>query len=266
MGSFYAYDFMFDSVPSQTYNVKISYFSQSDPYGSPAGSDVEIIEKYVPRRYKPYEFGIKYPKMLEFDVEFTSADDITALDRNVIEKWLLGRSSFLPLQIIQDDLTATTYNVIFTGATNQYVGNTQKGMVLHARCDSPWAWGNPGYISRTYGGNNIVTDNFTLYNYSAHRDYVYPKITFTLNTVGNMFQITNFSDNNRVFSFTALSPNETITVDNDLQILQSSTGLFRMGNFNKNWLRLRDGKNSLNVYSGIGTFTITYDIAKKVGG
>ena len=275
MGSFYGYDFIFNGQSSTNYGIKISYFDASGQTNSSAGNEIDILQTYIPRRSTPYVYGRIMNKPLEFEVGFTSQYPIDAYQRSIIESWLLGQNSYLPLQILQDDLELVTYNVFFHKADNVYVGNLQGGMVLYATCDAPFGWGVPKTFTRTFSGNNIIDYDFVIYNDSNYNGYIYPNISFTLNTVGNDFTITNYSDICsgssgsslcRVFSFTDLLPDETITINNDLRTVASSTGLYRLDNFNSGWLRLVKGANRMNVHSGIGTFTITWRPPRTVGG
>ena len=78
--------------------------------------------------------------------------------------------------------------------------------------------------------------------------------------------MTNSDDHDREFLFTGLLASESISIDASLQTVTSSTGLLRLANFNKHWLRLVPGINHLHVESGIGTFTITYFERVAIGG
>ena len=54
-------------------------------------------------------------------------------------------------------------------------------------------------------------------------------------------------------------------MNNQKQIITSSTGLNRLGNFNKNWFRLVSGVNKLRIVGGLEASTMTYQNARKVG-
>ena len=76
--------------------------------------------------------------------------------------------------------------------------------------------------------------------------------------------ITNRSDNNRVFSFTGLSPSEILTVDNSLQQISSSTDLKRMSNFNKKFFRLIPGINTIRFKGNVSSIAMTYQFVAKI--
>ena len=57
---------------------------------------------------------------------------------------------------------------------------------------------------------------------------------------------------------------ETITVDNELKIIESTIGGDRLSHFNKNWLRLQHGVNMLQI-TFKGTMTITVPTYAMIG-
>ncbi len=263
--AFYGAEIIYDGVPSSLFDLTIMDFSTSGDVDSPAGSDMEIYEKYVLRRSKAYYFGRSLNTPLEFDITLGSKNPIEATTRNAIQKLFLGRNEYLNFQIVQDDMMTTKFEVLFTSAENKYIGNINRAITLHGRCNSPYGFTFPNTLSYTFSGNTNVDYNFSFYNDSASSDYMKPITVFTLNSVGNFFTLTNITDNNRAFSFTGLQPHETITVDNDKQIVTSDTGLLRLSLFNKNWFRLLPGNNELNIKSGIGTFSLTYYFTRSIG-
>jgi hypothetical protein len=202
---------------------------------------------------------------LEFDMTLISANPIDGSTRSAIHKLFLGKDGYKKLQIVQDDISDVIFDTIFTSATNKFVGNVQRGITLHGKCNSPYQRTATKELTYSFDGNNVVNQDIEFYNQSDNSDYIYPIVEFELNSVGNFFQLTNITDDNRIFLFTDLLPNETITVDNFHQTVVSDTGLTRLSRFNKNFFRLRSGYNKLNVQSGIGTFTMTYQLVRNIG-
>ncbi len=265
MGQFNGYDFTYNDIPSQTYGLYISNFGDSSVFNGVGSSDVTVYTQQVLRKAKVYYLGRSQSTPLQFNMTFNSDAPLLGMERAVISNWLFGKPSYKKLQILQDDLNGAWFNCFLTKPMPIYVGNINYGFTCTVVADSPFAYSPLKTTTRTYTGNNVVTDDIVLYNYSDDEDYLYPNITFSLNTVGNSFSITNADDANREFLFTSLSPNETVIINGDLQTITSSTGLHRLGNFNKKWLRLVPGKNALHVESGIGSFSITYYERVKIG-
>lgn len=263
--AFYGAEVIYDGVPSSMYDLRIADFDTGGDVDSPAGSEMTIYEKYIFRKSKAFYFGRSMNSPLEFDITLMSKSPIDGVTRSAIQKLFLGQPTYKNFQIVQDDIADAVLEVLFTSATNKYIGNVQYGITLHGHCSSPWAHTFPKTKTYTFGGNNVVNYDFSLYNDSTDNDYIFPLSVFTLNSVGNSFQLTNITDNNRIFLFTGLLPNEIITVDNFRQTVSSSTGLKRLTNFNKHFFRLVPGNNELNVQAGIGTLTLTYSPTRNIG-
>jgi phage-related protein len=266
MASIYTLDFEYDDIPSQSYNVQIVNFGDGGLFSGIGSPDVTLHTQKVYRQDKEYFLGRSIDTPLQFPLTFASENVISGMDRSLIAKWLFGRSTYKKLKIIQDDLNGAWFNCIFINPEPYYVGNVNRGFKTIARCDSSFAYSPLKTETRTFTGNNVVQYDFVIYNGSDNDDYLRPNISFALNTVGSSFSITNADDDDYEFLFTGLQPSETITINAELETIVSSTGLLRLANFNKHWLRLKPGANHLHVESGIGTFTISYYERVAIGG
>lgn len=263
---FTAYDFIFDNISSVNFGLKLINLDNTGLFSGVGSANTEIYTQKVLRADKVYYLGRSINAPLEFHLTFGSQQPISGLDRNIISNWLFGRSGYKKLQIVQDDLDGMWFNCFLTSPTTTYVGNLQYAFDCTVSCDSQFAYGPTKTVTRTFTGDNVIDYDLTLYNESSNDDYLYPNISFELNTVGNSFSITNLDDNDREFLFSDLQASETISVDNAKQIIVSDTGLHRLSNFNKKWLRLVPKTNRLHIESGIGTFTIIYNNRIKIGG
>jgi hypothetical protein len=264
-GSFNAATFMFDGIPSENYGLYLMN-PNTGTISTSSGSNVEIFEQRVYRNPVPYFYGVSQGIKLEFDFTVMSVNAISADSRNLIEKWLLGHMNYKMLQFVQCDMDDVYFNAILTKGENIYLGNLNYGFTLHVVCDSPWGWKFPITTTYSYTGESVVNVTVNFYNSSANNDYTYPIVEFDLNIVGTSFTLTNVTDSNRVFEFTNMSYNEHVITDCSKKTIISSTGLYRLSHFNKNFFRLLPGNNVLNVLSGIGIFSITTQDAVKIGG
>ena len=260
---FYGASFTYNNVPSELYDLRILNFDSS-PGDSSAGSETSIVEKWIYRKDRPYYYGRTYQNSLEFDFTVGSFSPIPGNIRDRIEAWLVGQMTYQPLRIIQDDIMDSVFNVIFTKAPTKYIGNVNYALTLHAKCDRPWAIFYPPVLRKTYSSSPAI-EVFKYNNLSDDSNYNKPIITFTMNSSGGDLSITNSTDSLRVFNFTGLDPYEFVTVDNDRQIITSSTGKLRMSTFNKNFFRLIRGVNDLSIFGNISNFTMTSIWAKKIG-
>lgn len=267
--SFYGKSFIYDGVSSEIYDLRILDFNPSNPSDGISGGDVSVNDVWLYRREMPYFYGRYYQAPLEFDFTVGSYSKIDGMTRSAIQSWLIGRSQYLPLRIVQDDISDVVFNSIITQSAQKYVGNLNYGLNLHVKCDRPWAIYYPPTITKTYSNSGSpVSETFNYYNASVYSGYNKPTVSFTIdNSSGstNYFSIINATDSSREFRFDDLTPGETITVDNDKGIITSSASALRMTDFNKNFFRTRQGLNSLTISGNISNFTLSAIFAKGVG-
>jgi len=259
--SFWGSTFVFDSVPSETYNLYIA--GMGDSYDN-ASNDIEIKTESIWRRPVVYTYGTQQSPVLQFGISFRTPVELTAPNSQLVQSWLFGKNEYKKLQIMQNDMQDMHFNCFLTSPQIVRVGNLIIGFDATAVCDAPWGWTFPKTYTYNYSGSVIATLNHQ--NQSDYTGYTYPQMTFTMNLYGGDLSIANASDNDREFSITDLDPNEIITIDNDLQILSSSGTTRRLSNFNKNWLRFVRGLNVLTVTGDIAQITFTYKQARKLGG
>lgn len=263
---FWGKTFIFNNTPSETYNLQILNFESTGGVAdSPAGSNATVYQTWLYRKPQPYFYGKSMNTPLTFDLTIGSFDPIWGVDRGFINRWLLGRSTYLPLQICQDDMDDIYFNVMFTSAENKYVGNIQRGVVLHGQCDAPWGFTETKSLSYAFPDGVLQNLNFTFDNNSDDSDYLYPIISFKTNNIGSGIVLTNSTDAGRIFQFTSISSDETVVVNNSLQTMTSDSGSRRMTQFNKKWFRLMPGLNNLNLQGGLRSFDMTYKFARKIG-
>jgi len=87
----------------------------------------------------------------------------------------------------------------------------------------------------TESSYNVLTESYSGFDRSI------------INTNGSInFKITHISDNNRVIAFDSLNLGETIEMQ-DIYFQQSSTGLSRFANWNKEPFKLHEGNNEFRV-------------------
>jgi len=257
---FYGYFFVFNDIPSEYYNLRIFNFGSGGNESQSTGGDVSLVTQGIYRRPVPYFYGVNQDTVLTFPLVFGSYTALDKTTQDLIHKWLFGQMGYKKLVIVQEDMSSMYYNCFLTDPKSVSIGNLGYAFEATVVCDSPWAWSNDKTFTRTYATDN-VNDTFVFVNESANKDYLYPEIAFTLNSLGSGITITNVTDSNRQFIFAGITPLETITVDNNRQILSSSTGLYRLSKFNLNWFRLLQGMNTINISGGVSSFSMDYKFA-----
>lgn len=239
---FSASDFTYDGVRSGKYGLVIADFNAESVAETAAFSSVLRTTKPATLN-KFIHSGIQYDTAPQFQFSVISETEIPDIVRREILSWLVGRNEFKRLEIHQPDLGKYYYKCVFTEASIIFVHGRCHGFRVTAVFDSPYAYGNPTVISVPSAGEYTIT----IKNTSDLRDtYVYPKVTFT---GSGITIINNTDDPKRNFVFTDLDDDEQIVVDNEIKYISSSKKLTRLDKFNKQWLRLRKGDNSLTIIS-----------------
>jgi len=263
--SFIATSFMFDETPGELYNLYLARLEGGGVMGQAGTSDVELRTQSIFKRPAPYLLGVSDRPVLEFEIEMASPDEVSAEDAQLIQRWLFGRQNYKKLQIIQEDMQSVYFNCFLTQPRMVKVGGMIHGFKARVVCDSPFAWEFEKTLTKTYTDPE-VSDSFVFNNTGDMRSYLYVNVVITMNNSGGDLTITNTNDNDREFTFTGLSADEVLTVNNDLKILTSSTGLRRLSTFNKNWLRVIQGVNTLEVVGNVASLVFTYSFPRKIGG
>lgn len=265
---FYAKNFVYDGQSSEMYNLQIANIDDSTAnkmIDSPGSGKIDILEQFIYRRAIPYFYGIHYKERLSFTVQFFSPDEITALSLSYIQYWLFGNKQYKSLALIQPDTDDIYLNCIFSEPKILRAGNIIYGIEAKAECDSQFAYTYSKTLTYNYP-TNPSGSLITFFNNSHLKDYMYPQMTFIMDSNGGNFSILNSTDNNRLFSFTGLQPLEVMTINNDLGIISSSLGVLRLSNFNKYFFRFAPGINNIYITGDITQLTFTYQFLRRFGG
>ena len=255
-------NFVFNSIPSENYGLVIT--SESDTSQEPIADITPTISR-IYKRNKSFLYGVTPSQTLEFSISLTSITgyiDSTLL--GLISEWLFGQQNFQKLQIIQDDMTDIYFNCFLLSPQVIRSGNMIIGVKARVSCDSPFAYTFPRTTTHNFSTppneQRIFFDNLSHDSY-----YLYPNISFQMTSSGGDISISNLEEG-REFLFDGLASNERISVNNDLQIIESSLGLLRLSKFNKNFLRFIPGRNTLRITGDISSLTLEYSFTRKIGG
>lgn len=262
---FYSSSFIYDSRPSSYFNLFVSEIGGDGSSTWNGSGSMEIYNRKIYRRNLPYFYGSAVGDNVEYELSFTSPEDIDSRTSELIQKWLFSSRSYKKLMIIQPDMQDVYMNVILNNPQVVRDGNFIRGYTCTAQCDSPFGgWRFPK--TKTYTYTSEVIDETVVFNNSSDDSgsYLKPQLVITMNNAGGDVFITNQSDGNRVSSFIDLSPNEVLTIDNSLEQMQSSTDLKRMSNFNKKFFRLIPGINTIRFQGNVSSIAMTYQFVAKI--
>lgn len=265
---FYGRSFIFDGQPSELFGLYISNIDANAINESMGSSSMEIKEKKIFRKPAPYFLGSTPTPKLEFPFSTYADQEIDASAFEIIQKWLFSSRTYKKLQIDQPDLQNIYFNCILNDPKVSRVGDIIQGLKCTVVCDSPYAYKFPQTTTYTYSAS-VIDSTEIYYNMSDDDgDYLYPlSLVVTMNNEVGGFSITNLDDSNRVVSFTGLLADEVLTISPTYQTISSSTGLKRLGNSNKKFLRLVPNRNRLRIQGNVASIQmINQFIAKKISG
>lgn len=251
-------EFQYDGKSSSDFGLKIARLDGVGVNTDMIGIPLEIEEDKIKRNPKPFFFGVEVSPKLTFPLQLiyippknegVIGSEMSRGEMGAISKWLFKRE-YKEFKIIDSDYSNITYYAMFQNPRQIEFGFQTFGIEVDVICDRPYAI-RKQTISKTVNGSLT----FNLKNLGFDNDYIYPEIEFT---TSNSISIRNNTDNNNQMTFTGLSTNETVYVNNLRQEIISSTGLNRNQNFNFKWFRITpDYYNSITI---TGTGTVTFRI------
>jgi phage-related protein len=264
---FYAVSFSYNGIPSETYGLLISEIDGSGVSKSMGSGSVDIYNQKIYRRAVPFFFGASPSEVLKFTMSAHATSELTAVDFELIQKWLFSSRSYKRLQIFQPDLDTVYFNAIFNSPEIERVGNNIVGFTAEVQTNAPYAFMFPKTTTYTFTSPVVDSTKIFINSSDDSENYLYPSLVITMNTFGGNVSITNVGDSNRVSSFTGLAAGEVITINSDTQIISSSTSLYRLSAFNKKFLRLLPGKNTLRIQGAVASIAMTTTfVSRRIGG
>lgn len=232
-----------------------------------SGSGIEIKSESVMKNPKKIFLGARENTVLEFPIEIVSKEPIDLPTFLRIKNWLFGNPTYHKLQIEDEWYSDFYFNCILKANEDIKFGGQYFGIRCNVECDSPYAYTFPQ--TNIYNFDSSAINYFEFDNLSAEIYGLRPIIEIKLSDAGNSFNIKNLSTN-REFKMTNLSPNEVITVDNQNEIITSSTKLNRFKNLskgeNQGYFSLVHGINKLECLGLLDYLKITYQFAVRLGG
>ena len=261
--SFKGVNFIYNGIPSEMYGLVIAS-SETGENGVSGGSEVNPIVDKASRSAVFKCFGVEQKDPLEFPIEFFCYKEIDRFDLSAILLWLCGHDDYCDLQICQNDLRNFYYRCFLLDPEVLYYDNKARGIRCKVRCDAPWAWEYNRTEEYSFPNQNNYEISFA--NKSNNNQDTLPIVTFTLAAGTTAFKIINHSYKDLEFAWTGLQSGETIICDCERGTITSSTGMRRIKNFNKQFLKLISGINDLECVGAVDKLVISYTPVRRVGG
>ena len=207
---------------------------------------------------------------IQFEAEIITDNDrvINVFERREIERWLFHKSDYCKLYSDMDcDIYGEAYELVngiqkrlylnarFVNPEKIESGSGLVGYKFTVECDSCMAWQEP--VICKYDLVNNPTTTIELEIDTDINDYTHPKVTIQTGSTGGDIQIINITDSNtRATSFVELPPNITFTMRGDG--INYISGQYYQKFSNKNFIRLLNGENKLNLTGDIARITFEF--------
>lgn len=152
--------------------------------------------------------------------------------------------------LVSEDNPQICYYCIVEGESKRFDNYLNDGYVtLNFRCDAPHGWSYPVSTDEIDLSDNTTSTVITLDNLGNVDKYYLPEIEIELVGDATSVSLRNLSDEGREFKFMGLQHGETIYISNKNKRIKSSLGddVYRLEKFNKQWLRLLQGQNHIEV-------------------
>ena len=265
--AFSARTFIFDSIPSEVFNVYLGTINDSGETTTDASNGISILTQKIYRRPSPLMYGVEQNTVLNVSLSMYMPDG--GLDEQSfanVSSWLFGAQEYKILRLCQNDMLDVYLRCFLTDPKVTRIGNFVRGMTCTAVADSPWFWKTPKSYHYSWGDTQTISDTINFFNESENNYYTYPSsLILTANSAGGTISIINTADNDREFLL-SISSGEIVTMDCYNQIISSSVANLPLENFNLNFLRFKKGLNVLNIMGGILSMDLTVERAVKIGG
>lgn len=225
------------------------------------------------RSIRNYFIGDTYtesPFSIDVEIVMDKHGCIDQCAQREIEKWLFHKQGYQKLYFDHND--------DFDGYTYEYINGERKRLYINCRftnptridgcggvfgykatleSDSPLAWQEPVDLSFSItGGSNSSNEIIDVDIDTDLNDFIYPRVTIQTGSSGGDIIISNNSDDDtRLTSFIGVTPNTQIIMDGNINYI---SGQNYMKFFKKNFIRLVDGKNKININGDITSITFVW--------
>ena len=86
--------FLFDGHSSEDFGLMIYFLDDEAQRELELGTNVEMIEDRLPKRYNPIHYGVDINQSMSFPLTFGSVDYLSDYDIDAILSWLTGHQQY----------------------------------------------------------------------------------------------------------------------------------------------------------------------------
>ncbi len=235
--------FNFDGVDSESVGISIVRIDSGIPSRKYI-SGKEILETHPNNALSPYFFGVKYPPLV-FRVTFTCEDDYMDDSRLYnLANWLIT-NEYKPF-ISYDNPSKVFYCIGASESDFNTNGLGQGYFEVEFRCRDGFGWTVPTIVEYDLSDITVPT-TIQVANHSNVLDMYYPEMEIALQSTNTAISLVNLSNDSYTFSFSGLTVEEKLTINNQKRKIESDKSANRFDKFNKNWFKLIRGINNIQV-------------------
>lgn len=269
MTDIYGTYFELGGVSSKQYGLIIASLDTSRNtalYGSK--ESISVFNKLGNKRYL---IGDNYTSSpLSFDIEVLTEDTspVKSEQKRIIEKWLFSYKDFRKMYFdIESDCDYESFGDIGKESKRYYLNcrliNPQKiesdvgvvGYRATLEADSDMFWEDP--TTQTFSSTaGESLSNINVYVDTDSEEYVHPKVTIKMGSIGGDITIVNNSDDStRITKFIGISKYATIIMNSSIRYV---SGEYYEKFYNRNFIRLVDGDNDFSIIGDVSSITIEW--------
>lgn len=271
MADIYGSHFEFGGITSRQYGLVIANLNTSrwtQLSGSSHG--ITIYNRNANRKYLIDDDYSDSPITFDIDIVTEGGRTLEVAEKRQIEKWLFNCRNYRRLYFDSaDDLTGETYEFVNGIVVRNYLNcrfiNPERiegnggtvGYKVSLEADSNMFWQDE--VVKEFSVNNGASDISTTVVVDVDTDfydYIYPKVTITVGSVGgNITVVNNSDDSSRQTTFVGMSPYSSVVMKGELNYV---SGDYYSKFSGRNFIRLLDGENKFMVLGDIDKIKFEY--------
>lgn len=188
--------FLFDGHSSEDFGLMIYFLDDEAQRELELGTNVEMIEDRLPKRYNPIHYGVDINQSMSFPLTFGSVDYLSDYDIDAILSWLTGHQQYKWLEYVDGD-HYVRYKCHLNNMKTVYINGLGVAFTCDVECDGQFGYEYP--VDTVLTAYSDDTHEFDLVNRSSYNGYLFPKLKLEMSDSCNGLSIINESDNNREF-------------------------------------------------------------------
>lgn len=189
------YPFIFNGIPSETYNVSMVFLDNSYT-NRPSGGDKSVVTASIRRNPIKQYLDTEYEDPLKFDIEIVFDEAVDIYELTNVKNWLTASVNYEQLQICVENFERFYYNCIIHLNEDLIYADGYRGVSATVECDAPFAHEFERIQKYTLDSDISKTNTFVFENYSDDFELMKPILKFHMAKAGNFsINVKHYSEN-----------------------------------------------------------------------